>query len=322
MLEGRSPYDAVGPAREFRWNWPLNYPLSTVILTLPLTPLSVPAARICFSAIGGGVLGYALGKDEFRRLSAVLSAAFLIAVFRNQWSPYYTAAWFVPLAALFLAAKPNIAVAFVAGVRSWRQLRWIAGIGLAVGAASLIARPSWPLQWLDALREMQYVVSPIMRPFAFVYALALLKWRRPEARLFLALVCVPQTPSLYDILPLFIVTRTRREVLVLSLLTHALFFTVAALGPYANFDAYANRLGELSILVYLPVMVLLLRRPNVWHDEPAAATIHAPINAPTEFMGGIRAHIDASSRVDVLLLLANAVAAMVFVWLTTLTNGG
>ncbi len=318
MLQGRSPYDAVGPTREFQWNWRLNYPLSTVIFTLPLTLLSVPVARIVFSVLGGGVLGYALGKDAFRRVGAVLSAAFLIAVFRNQWSPFYTAAWFVPLAALVLAAKPNMAVAFVAGVRSWRQFRWIVGIGLAIGVASLIARPAWPLEWLMSLREMPRVVSPIMRPFGFLYALALLKWRRPEARLFLALVCVPQTPSLYDLLPLFIVTRSTREVLVLSLLTHVLFFTIAALGPFVDFNAYAHRLGELSIVVYLPVLYMLLRRPNALEDQAVAATA----STPTGFPAGLRARIEAAARLDVLLLLANVVAAILFVWFTTTTNGG
>ena len=312
MLQGRSPYGAVGPDREFQWDWPLNYPLPAVILTLPLTLLSVPGARICFSVIGGCVLGYALGKDHFRRIGLVLSAAFLITVLRNQWSPYYTAAYFAPLAAIFLAAKPNMAVAMVAGIRTRKQFLWVAGLGLMLGVASLIAVPSWPLQWLGALREMEHVVPPIMRSFGFLYLLALLKWRRPEARVFLALVCVPQTPSLYDLLPLFIVTRGRREVLSLSLLTHVLFFSVAALGPYVNFDAYADRLGSLSIMAYLPVLLMLLRRPNSAHDEP---TVDAA-NAPVGLVRGMKAHIEAWPRIDALLVQANAAAAIFYVWLT------
>ena len=313
MLQGRNPYDAVGPASEFRWDWPLNYPLPTVLFTMPLTLLSVPAARICFSAIGGAVLGYALGRDHFRRLGLVLSAAFLIAVSRNQWSLFITAAYFVPLAAVFLAAKPNMAAAFVAGTQTWRQFRWIVTIGVAVGIVSLIARPSWPLEWLAALRRMEYVVAPIMRPGGFLYALALLKWRRADARVFLALVCVPQTPSLYDLLPLFVVTRSLRQVSILSLLTHALFLAIVVLGPFATFEFYAYRLGYLStFMIYLPVMIMLLRRPNVFHDAPLTQVAPAPTS--------LKAQLEVLPRVDAVLLLANVAAAALLVWVTMTTR--
>ena len=269
MWQGGNPYDAVGPDRPFRWDWSLNYPLPAVLLTMPLTLVPVAAARVLFATLGGAILGAALGRDRFRRLALIPSAAFLIAVSRNQWSPFITASFFLPLAAVFLGAKPNMAVPFVAGAASWRQLRWIVGAGLVVGLASLAARPSWPLEWLATLRRIEYVVAPVMRPGGWLFALALLKWRRADARVFLALVCVPQTPSLYDLLPLFVVTRTTREVSLLSLLTHLLFFTIVVLGPFDAFDHYAYRLGNLSIfLVYLPVLAMLLRRPNVFADPP------------------------------------------------------
>lgn len=314
LLEGRNPYDVVGPSSEFRWDWRLNYPLPTVLLVLPLTLFPVAAARVCFSALGGAVLGYALGRDNFRRIGLVLSAAFLVAVSRNQWSPFITAAYFVPLAAVFLAAKPNMAVPFVAGMTSWRHLRWIVGVGLAVAAVSLIARPAWPLDWMESLRRMEYIVSPVMRPGGLLYALAILRWRRPDARIFLALVCVPQTPSLYDLLPLYVLTRTVREVSVLSLLTHALLLTIVVLGPFPSFDRYAYTLGYLStFMIYLPVMIMLLRRPNKRHDEPD------PPSAPFT-LAVLRARLEALSRTDAVLLLANAAAAALLIWLTMTTR--
>lgn len=313
MWQGLNPYDAVGPTRAFRWNWPLNYPLSTVLLTLPFSALALPAARVCFAAVGGAVLGYALGKDGFRRIGLLLSAAFLIAVFRNQWSPYYTAAYFVPAAALFLAAKPNMAVAFVAGIRDWRQFRWLAGLAVVVGVVTLVIRPTWPLEWLGSLRQMQYVVAPIMRPGGWLFALALLKWRRAEARVFLALVCVPQTPSLYDLLPLFVITRTAREVSGLTLLTHVLFFVIVVRGPFDSFNRYAYELGTAAtVLVYLPMLVLLLRRPNVYRDAPDEETL-----VPA---GTWATRIESLSRVDAVLYLLNAAAAVLLVWLSVSTS--
>ncbi|MBL0171663.1 MAG: hypothetical protein IPP90_13230, partial [Gemmatimonadaceae bacterium] len=316
MLQGRNPYDAVGPAREFKWDWPLNYPLSTVLLTMPLTVLSLPAARVAFSTVAGGVLGYALGKDRFQRIGLVFSAAFVIAISRNQWSPFITAAYFAPMAAVFLAAKPNMALAFLASIRSWRPLRRIAGIGLAAVAVSVMVRPSWPLEWLRALGQMEYVVAPIMRPYAWMLALALLKWRRTDARIFLALVCVPQTPSLYDLLPLFVLMRTPRDVSILSLLTHALFLTIVVLGPFPSFDRYAYELGNVAtVVIYLPVMLMLLGRPNVSGVDSAFEP--AP---PPSLRAQFRASLEQMTRFDAMLLLVNVAAVAVLLWMTLTTR--
>jgi hypothetical protein len=310
MLRGGNPYEAVGPDKQFKWDWSLHYPISTVVLTMPLTALSVQAARVVFSTAGGAVLGYALGKDQFRRVGVVLSAAFLIAVSRNQWSLFITAAYFTPLAVLFLAAKPNMAVPFVLGVRSWRALAWLVGLGTLAAVVTLIARPSGLSEWLRILDRMQYIVSPAMRPFGWLYALALLKWRRPDARIFLGLVLVPQTPSLYDLLPLFLITRTVREVSLLTLLTHALFFGIVVLGPFSDFNRYAYELGNLStFVIYLPVLVMLLRRPNVYHDD-------VPQAAPLSW----RARLEALPRADVALVLLNVFAAAMLVWVSMATH--
>lgn len=312
LLRGGNPYDAVGPDKAFAWDWSLHYPISTVLLTAPLTVLSVQAARVVFSAAGGAMLGYALGKDQFRRLGLVLSAAFLIAVSRNQWSLFITAAYFTPLAVVFLAAKPNMAVPFVAGVTGWRAVRWLVAIGTLAALVTIAVRPSGVQEWLGILKRMQYIVSPAMRPFGWLYALALLKWRRADARIFLGLVLVPQTPSLYDLLPLFIITRSVREVSMLTLLTHALFFGIVVLGPFTDFNRYAYELGNLStFVIYLPVLVMLLRRPNVSHE--ASDVLAEPSRTWRE-------RLESLSRVDVLLLLVNLFAAALMIWVSMATH--
>src|SRR5690348_14747602 len=60
LLQHRDPYALIGPGREFRWPWPLVYPLSTVVAVLPLTALPVVAARIMFASLSVGVLTFAL----------------------------------------------------------------------------------------------------------------------------------------------------------------------------------------------------------------------------------------------------------------------
>jgi hypothetical protein len=94
--------------------------------------------------------------------------------------------------------------------------------------------------------------------------LLLARWRRPEARLVLALACVPQTPLLYETVPLFLVplTLVQGGVLWLGSWLVALWQSLGA--PYAT-DAARFSASNTAIgwLLYLPCTVMILRRPNV-----------------------------------------------------------
>ena len=96
--------------------------------------------------------------------------------------------------------------------------------------------------------------------------LMLLRWRRPEARLVLALACVPQTPLLYETVPLFLVPQAVIEGGVLWLGSWLVALWQAAAGPYhtdlERFTASARAIGW---LLYLPCVAMILRRPNVGH---------------------------------------------------------
>ena len=142
LLAGQDPYQAVGPGRAFEWRWPLYYPLPAVLLTTPLAAFSFPVARVLFTGIGATIFGYAITRNgNYWRLPFCLSAAFLMCIWRTQWSLYLTAAFFVPLAAVFLVAKPNIAVAFLAGIRNRQQLIIIAVAGLIAAGRGLAVSP-------------------------------------------------------------------------------------------------------------------------------------------------------------------------------------
>lgn len=315
LWRGENPYAAIGPGREFEWGWQLNYPLPSVLFVMPLAWLPVVAGRVTFAAAGGALLGYAIGRDGFRRLPLVFSAAFMIAVTRTQWSPFITAAFFLPWAGVFLAAKPNFALPVLAGARAWRQFATLFAAAAVVALASLVWDPTWPLDWLRVIQSMEYLSAPVVNPGGFLLLLALVRWRRPEARIFAALVCMPQTPSLYDLLPLFVIARTLREVTVLSLCTSLLFLVIVILGPYATFNDYVHMLERWAVfIVYLPALVMILRRPNVADDPVTTAQPH-PV-ATT----GLRASIEAIPRLDAILLLVAAATATLLFWVTLVTN--
>jgi hypothetical protein len=100
-----------------------------------------------------------------------------------------------------------------------------------------------------------------MTPIGPVILLALLRWRRPEARLLVALAFVPQLLFWADQLPLFLIPRTRGETKALFLCTAAGFLIwyvqfwdnpayVLAAAPYVLASAY------------IPCVIMVLRRPN------------------------------------------------------------
>jgi hypothetical protein len=81
---------------------------------------------------------------------------------------------------------------------------------------------------------------------------------------------MPQTPSSYEAMPLFLVPRTRAEYIVLAV-GATLADIVHEIGgaDFARRNAYGW--VSLSLFCYLPALVMVLRRPN----ESAAAELRA-----------------------------------------------
>jgi hypothetical protein len=133
--------------------------------------------------------------------------------------------------------------------------------------------PGWVGGWAASFREPTHFVAPVTRlPFGPLVLLALLRWRRPEAPLLVALACISQTNAVNDVLPLFLVAETFGESLLLGATTHAIGYAqIRAIASQAwrpddlaGFAAYcATSAGWLVLGVYLPCLALVLRRPNV-----------------------------------------------------------
>lgn len=94
--------------------------------------------------------------------------------------------------------------------------------------------------------------------------LALLKWRRPEARLLAALACIPQTPNLYEAIPLFLLVTTLAEGIGLSALCAVVYFGVQRRpGEYGDLPTYLLAVQQWMVYaLYLPCTLLVLRRAN------------------------------------------------------------
>jgi hypothetical protein len=253
LLAGRDPYATVAEAQPY----PLFYPLPAVILVAPLARLPTEWARVFWAGISGFAFALAAIRHGRGLPVALLSASFLNAIILNQWSPLLTAAAVFPLLGALAITKPSIGAAIVVAYPSRRAV-----IGAAVFLIlSLIVLPRWPTEWIAALRRTNHV-APVLRPGGAFLLLALLRWRKPEARLLAGLACVPQTIGLYETLPLFLIPRTRKEAYLLAGLSY-----VAAFGSAMAFPRTAGMSLEQNLaarwplvfaVLYLPALVMVL----------------------------------------------------------------
>jgi hypothetical protein len=260
LLSGGSPYGAVGPGRAFEWPFPLLYPLPAVLVAAPFTALPHGAAGMVFSGVSAGLMAWALTRDAPYRLSAVLSFSFLYAAAVSQWSPLLVASALLPGLGFLLVAKPTI------GLALWLyRPRWQTAVGgAALLAISVAIRPQWPLEWIHTFGAASHIRPPIASLGGPLILLALLRWRRPEARLLVALACVPHTTLLYEILPLFLVPASWGESILLVVLTWVVQMVLFLnLGPLPDLMDWTRMSAAASVaLIYLPCLIMVLRRPN------------------------------------------------------------
>jgi hypothetical protein len=263
LFHHANPYDLIGPGRAFEWLWPLFYPAPALLVAMVFAWMPEMLAATMFVGISAGLLGFALTADGWYRLPLFLSSAFVIAVRAAQWSPLMTAALCIPGLAWVLAAKPNLGLVLVAYTRSSKALMIGLIGGLILVLVSLVVIPSWPQSWTSNIRSVDQFTIPITRWGGVFVLLALLKWRRPEARLIVALACVPQTAYWYEALPLLLVPATFRESLMLSLFSSFGFILERFLVGFAPNVPFQD-VGSLMIaFVYLPATMLVVGRPNV-----------------------------------------------------------
>jgi hypothetical protein len=259
----RDPYRVVGPRGSFLWKWPLYYPLPAILLVTPLSLLGVVAARVVFASMSAGVFAYAITREGFGRLPALLSISFVTAVELVQWSPLLAGATLLPGLGWLAVAKPNLGVAMAAYSSSRRTLAIMGAGSVLLVVTSFLVQPTWPIEWWGNVRSAPHFVAPIMRPGGVLLLAVIVRWRRPDARLLAALACVPQTPTFYDHVLVFLVPKTTRESLLLAVCTLAVYFAVAFRAPFQTFQQWGDFVAVATIaLVYGPAAIMVLRRPN------------------------------------------------------------
>ena len=258
---GIDPY-AVKPRAAWLHIWPLFdplfYPLPAVLVVGLFAGWSLAASQIVFVTFASAFLAWRLTQRALWPLLIFLTPSFWMAAFLGQWSPWLTLAALVPGAGFLLTCKPTLGLACFFYRPTWRGIMSC----LVMGAISLALMPTWPSEWLSNLSWVQRHPPAILTPGGWILAVAALRWRQREARLLLAMACVPQLLFFADQLPLFLVARSRREALLFT----ASGVVVGVIWVARHFMRYAAvQMTGPYVMVgcYLPALWIVLRRPNV-----------------------------------------------------------
>jgi hypothetical protein len=261
LLAGKNPYHIVAIGPENPGNDVLLYPLPAVLLVAPIAHLPVAASGGVFLGVSSALLAYGLSRDGYHRLPIFMGAPFLMAISLGQWSPLITSAALESNLGFVLAAKPNL------GFPAWLYRPRVRAIvaGLAIIALSLLVLPSWPIDWYHNITTRPEKFSPIRTGLGPLLLLAVIRWRRAEARLLLAMACVPQALFFYDQLILGLIPRTFRQSLIFSLATFACL--LAWFHQLKPGDLYVQKAIPYAMAVYFVALVMVLLPA----PKPAAA---------------------------------------------------
>jgi hypothetical protein len=266
ILQHQNPYEVVGPGRAFEWSFPLLYPMTAVVMMIPLAAVPMRWVDPLFVGLGFGLFTWAVTSRRLLApaLLALVSFPALMTMQTSQWSLLLTGAALIPSAGWLLAAKPTIGLALFTAFP--RRTPAVAGGLLFV--LTVIIWPGWVADWRATFASAPHIVAPVMRFGGPLVLLALLKWKRADARLLLALACIPHTTVPYETIPLFLIPRTWLEAWGLWALALLAYFAQGMMGPYESQAAYwASGAQWIVLLQYLPCLGMVLSRPNEWSSE-------------------------------------------------------
>jgi hypothetical protein len=282
-LAGQNPYETVvaslsGP------KVPLMYPFPALILFAPFVAVPAVVVDVLWTTLGSGCLAWALTSEQPfpPSLAMFVSTPFVLAIQASQWTPQLTAAALLPWGGWLFACKPTTALWLFAYRPTWRHVITASMVMLI----SLALWPAWPFAWRAVLGRLA-VATPVTLPGGILVLMALLRWRRPEARMLATMAIVPHSTIIYETLPLFLIPATWIEAGILWIGTVVVVILHDALGPYATAGEWLASSGRLIVwCVYLPALVMILRRPNVSRDAASVGRYDDISARPTAATAG------------------------------------
>lgn len=273
LLDGNDPYQVIQATGPYPFNVRFFYPLPAALIALPLARLRPEIAGGIWIGVSSALLAWGVLRTAPHRLWMFASAPFIQAAILGQWSPIITAAALTPSLQFLLAGKPTTGFAAWIYRPSWRGV--IGGILLVLLA--FLVQPNWLSEWRAAMPSTTRYRGPALTLMGAFLFLALLRWRRREGRLFMALALAPQLPVFYEQLLLWLVPSSRWRSLSLTLCSW-----VGYLAWYPHrMSSQQNEFAFPWMLftIYAPALVFLLLLPAAEVSPAAGERTSAELSA-------------------------------------------
>jgi hypothetical protein len=266
ILHRQNPYDVISPV-DVPFGGRFLYPWTASIVAVPFAWLDSAVGGALMAAITVGLAVFAVTREHWWRLLMFVSGPAYMIVSSVQWSGLLVAASEFPALIGIAGAIKPFAIASLAYQRRRRDVLRAVAVGVPILALSLILAPRWPLDWLHTMQASppghQYE-TPLLRWTGLPVVLALTRWRRPEARLLFCMAALPQTMFLYDQVLVFLIPRSRVEMLVAVVLSLLVLLLPAIIFDQSTSTSLSRAYVPLmNCGIYWPALVMVLRRPNV-----------------------------------------------------------
>jgi hypothetical protein len=238
------------------------YPLPAALFGLPFVKIPSNVAGGMFYGISSGLLAFGLTRHGYHRLWAFFAYPYWAGMLAAQWSPLLMACAFFPLLLPATLAKPQTGIP-VALTHLTRRGVIACVIVVLVTFAWM---PNWLGLWLGQLGGYQHFYPFLVLPGPLL-ALALFRHRDPDTPLFLLTALLPQR-WFYDTLILWLIPKTRKEILWTALLSWG-----AGIWRWYHVSYSISQVGRCMIVfLYLPMLGVLLARP-----QNKSATVAEPL---------------------------------------------
>jgi len=270
FMSGLDPYRHP-PAIEYG-----PYPFPAVLFAIPFLVFTPTFASALFFGLSSALMAYGVTKEGWTNLLVFTCCPYWIALQWAQWTPLIFASAFFPVLAFTVCIKPHIALPIA--LTRLKKVTVLSAFALL--AVSLVVYPSWPLHWLKGLGGYQSYWAFLTIP-GVLLLLALKRWRDPDAKFLLLTSLFPQR-WFYDALILWLIPKTRKELFYTSAFSWLAYVWLILLQPQ-------DILGRSTVCVmafHLPMLVTILRRPQVSHDHTEKGPICETATQPKVFVLG------------------------------------
>ena len=251
LLAGRDPY-----AYAFNIS-AIPYPLTTALIGIPFSIFSDRFGSAFFFGISSGLLAYGLTKDCYWKLLLFLSPAYWQCLVSIQFVPLILAVPLLPYLLPLTLIKPQVGLPLALQTRWSKTTVWLTLLLLLL---TFVIYPSWPFRWKSQIGSYSGFI-PLLTIFGPLLLLSIYRWHSKRARVFLLLSIFPQQIFFYDQLLLWLLPETRREMLLLNLVSWPAFFLAYKFG----FLQYGPIFSV--IFMYIPMLIMILKSPFPKRDD-------------------------------------------------------